>query len=215
MINLKKIITAVALLAVTAAGLAADSISVFSRENADYWFATPRDAFEAYIGNWTGSETMTAEGREIMKAEVAQSYVPSVSSKLPRLVCSGKIIAKGKSYPTSSYMYLNGDVLELEIVTVEKDIVPYIGVVAKNSVYWTPKYLFYVYDVQKDFFYVGERGIIMSSTSKKYVEMPNGAFAGYIEVGMILQRDNSHFPVKKASNSVRKEFSLSPFGSQN
>ena len=63
---------------------------------------------------------MTVEGSEIMRAEVVQSYVPSSATEIPRLVCYREIIANGKSIPTSSYMYLKGDKLELEIETIEK-----------------------------------------------------------------------------------------------
>ena len=216
MISVKKI-AAAALLAVASVCCADDSekISVFSRENADYWLSDARAAFGAYVGNWVGSESMTVEGNEIMRAEVAQSYVPSAASNPPRLVCSGKIVANGKSIPTSSYMYLKGDALELEIMTVEKDVVVYVGKVERNSVYWTPKYMVYVFDVQRDSFFSTERGFVMSSGSKKFVETPDGKFSGYIEVSMVLERDNGFFPASKSSNSARREFSASPFGSEN
>ena len=154
------------------------NISVFSHENADYWLPDAKAAFETYVGNWTGSESMTVEGSEIMRAEVVQSYVPSSATGTPRLVCSGKIIANGKSIPTSSYLYLKGDKLELEIETIEKDVIAYVGEVKRNYVYWTPKYLIYVFDVQRDSFFISERGLIMSSNSKKNVEIPNVGFKG-------------------------------------
>lgn len=197
----------------SAAVLCADenvkNISVFSHENADYWLPDAKAAFETYVGNWTGSESMTVEGSEIMRAEVVQSYVPSSATGTPRLVCSGKIIANGKSIPTSSYLYLKGDKLELEIETIEKDVIAYVGEVKRNYVYWTPKYLIYVFDVQRDSFFISERGLIMSSNSKKYVEMPKGGFKGYIEVGMILERDNAYFPASSVSNSIKRDFTPS------
>ena len=49
----------------------------------------------------------------------------------------------------------------------------------------------------------------MSSNSKKYVEMPNGGFKGYIEVGMILERDNAYFPASSVSNSIKRDFTPS------
>ena len=74
----------------SAAVLCADenvkNISVFSQENADYWLSDAKVAFETYVGNWTGSESMTVEGSEIMRAEVVQSYVPSSATEIPRLV---------------------------------------------------------------------------------------------------------------------------------
>ena len=186
----------------SAAVLCADengkNISVFSHENADYWLPDAKAAFETYVGNWTGSESMTVEGSEIMRAEVVQSYVPSSATEIPRLVCSGKIIANGKS-----------DKLELEIETIEKDVIAYVGEVKRNYVYWTPKYLIYVFDVQRDSFFISERGLIMSSNSKKYVEMPKGGFKGYIEVGMILERDNAYFPASSVSNSIKRDFTPS------
>ena len=44
------------------------NISVFSHENADYWLPDAKAAFETYVGNWTGSESMTVEGSEITVA---------------------------------------------------------------------------------------------------------------------------------------------------
>lgn len=32
---------------------------------------------------------------------------------------------------------------------------------------------------------------------------------------MVLERDNGFFPASKSSNSARREFSASPFGSEN
>lgn len=211
MISMKKTAPAALLAAASVCCVAGpEKISAFSRENADYWLSDARAAFDAYVGNWVGSESMTVDGGEIMRAEVAQSYVPSAASNPPRLVCSGKIVANGRSIPTSSYMYLRGEMLELEIMTVEKDVVAYVGRVERNSVYWTPKYLVYVFDVQRDSFFSSERGLVMSSASKKFVETPDGKFSGYIEVGMVLERDNGYFPASKSSNSARREFSSAP-----
>ena len=190
-----------------AAGGGAENPSVFRREFADVWLADAESAFNAYVGNWTGAEAVFADGREIMGADVVQSYVPSKNSRTPRLVCSGKIVVKGKSFPTSSYLYItDAGTLELDIITLEKDTISNVGKVERNSVFWTPKYLFYAFDVQRDSFYLSDRGVSMFCDAKKYVETPDGSFKGYIEVKMTLERDNAAFPKSKMSNSLFRQF---------
>ena len=209
---LKKIISVIAIF--TSVNTFADaSTSIFVRENSELWLPSIEAAFEMYIGNWVGSETILEDGREVANAEVVQNYLPSKASAVPRLVCSGKIVFNGNSIPTSSYMYIRDGRLEIDIKTLDDDVVQYVGKIEKNSVVWTPKFLFYAFDVQADCFYKTNRGIAMSSIAKKFVQTKG--FSGYIDVSMLLERDSGSFNQKDVKTFQTKSFSGSSIGGSN
>ena len=146
--------------------------SIFTNAYSGLMFRNIEEAFNVYIGSWTGSQSVSIKGEEIMAAAVEQRYIPAEASAVPKLVGSGQILVQGQSIDTRCYMYLDGDKLVLDIHTINDKITRYIGLLDGNVIVWKPLYMFLLYDIQTDSFFRSDKGIIMSSNGTRYISAP-------------------------------------------
>lgn len=199
---MKKLIALVILFSVSLSHgsmLAPSGKSVFTNAFSGIMFRDIGEAFDIYIGSWTGSQSVSIKGEEIMAAAVEQRYIPTEASSLPKLVGSGQILVQGQSIDTRCYMYLDGDNLVLDIHTMNDKVTRYIGVLDGNTVVWRPLYMFSAYDIQNDSFFRSDKGIIMSSVGLRYIDAPSRNFKGMIETKTVLQKPDSSYSKEKAN----------------
>jgi hypothetical protein len=168
-------------------------------------FFSPKDVIQAYTGAWNGTQVMTVQGREIATALVDQNYISS-SSNGTRLVGSGKITGMGASIPTRSFMYIENDVLCLDIRTQDGVNVPYIGIFSDNKIDWVPRYFFMTYDIQTDAFFNTIDGLKISSKSMKYVEIKQSGFEGYIQIDCTFRKSEVVYRKEKVNTSKNAKF---------
>ena len=117
---MKRPIAIIVLLAISVCASAMEAPSgnsAFTNAFSGVMFRNIEEAFNVYIGSWTGSQSVSINGEEIMAAAVEQRYIPTEASALPKLVGSGQILVQGQSIDTRCYMYLDGDKLVLDIHT--------------------------------------------------------------------------------------------------
>ena len=125
--------------------------SIFTNAYSGLMFRNIEEAFNVYIGSWTGSQSVSIKGEEIMAAAVEQRYIPAEASAVPKLVGSGQILVQGQSIDTRCYMYLDGDKLVLDIHTINDKITRYIGLLDGNVIVWKPLYMFLLYFLRRRF----------------------------------------------------------------
>ena len=211
---LKYILSAALLLAGAASAQTDDQFveitgkSIFAQNNSWKMFAGLEDALNAYKGSWAGLQNIYVEGREIIQASIQQTYIPDPNSATPRLIGTGKIISGAATIPTRSFISIDGDRLLLEIIDEDGGVSPYSGFVENGAVIWVPRYFVLTYDYQADSFKRGERGIVMVSSGRRYVEMPSGSFNGYMEMRGELTKDDSRIDMKKINSTRSTQFSL-------
>lgn len=210
-----KYILSAALLSAGAASAQTDSQfveitgkSVFTQNNSWKMFANIEDALNAYAGSWVGLQNIYIEDKEIVQASIQQTYVPDPNSSSPRLIGTGKIISGAATIPTRSFISIDGDRLLLEIVAEDGGVSPYSGFVEYGAVIWFPRYFVLTYDYQSDSFMRGDRGIIMVSSGRRYVEMPGSGFKGYMEMRGELVKDDNRIDLKKINSTRSTQFSL-------
>ncbi len=173
--------------------------SIFTNAYSGLMFRNIEEAFNVYIGSWTGSQSVFIKGEEIMAAAVEQRYIPAEASAVPKLVGSGQILVQGQSIDTRCYMYLDGDKLVLDIHTINDKITRYIGLLDGNVIVWKPLYMFLLYDIQTDSFFRSDKGIIMSSNGTRYISAPARDFEGMVETKTVLQKTDSSYSKDKAN----------------
>ena len=210
-----KYILSAALLSAGAASAQTDSQfveitgkSIFTQNNSWKLFAGVEDALNAYVGTWAGLQNIYIEGKEIVQAGIQQSYIPDPNSMVPRLIGTGKIISGAATIPTRSFISVDGDRLLLEIVDENGGVSPYSGFVENGAVIWVPRYFVLTYDYQADSFMRNDRGIVMVSSGRRYVEMPGGDFKGYMEMRGELTKDDNRMDMKKINSTRSTQFSL-------
>lgn len=209
-----KCILSAVLLSAGAASVLADSQfveitgkSIFTQKNSWKLFSGLEDALNAYAGSWVGLQNIYVENKEIVQASIQQTYIPDPHSMVPRLIGTGKIISGAATIPTRSFISIDGDRLLLEIVADDGGISPYSGFVEEGAVIWVPRYFVLTYDYQADSFMKNERGIVMVSNGRRYVEMPGG-FKGFMETRGELTKDDSRIDLKKINSTRSTQFSL-------
>ena len=219
--NILKHITAAAL--VLACGFAyaqkksesrPSGMSGFALKFSGIYFATPQQALEAYVGNWVGEQVLSVNGKEIATALVQQTYVP-VQGNEPRIIGTGKISMGNLSEPTRCYMSVRGKGLLLEIVTASGAINRYVGVISGEVIEWVPEYFFMAYDYQSDIFYKNERGVGIYSSGRRYVEVPQDNFKGFLDMKSDLTKDDSSLPMEKIKGSNSTQFDIPSLNMQN
>ena len=199
---MKRPIAIIVLLAISVCASAMEAPSgnsAFTNAFSGVMFRNIEEAFNVYIGSWTGSQSVSINGEEIMAAAVEQRYIPTEASALPKLVGSGQILVQGQSIDTRCYMYLDGDKLVLDIHTLNDKITRYIGILDGNTVVWRPLYMFLAYDIQNDSFFRADKGIEMSSVGLRYIDAPARNFKGMVETKTILQKPDASYSKDKAN----------------
>ncbi len=168
-------------------------------------FFNATQVLEAYSGSWSGSQTISTDGRVVASALVEQKYIP-VTSDSKRLIGSGKISGMGSVIPTRSVMFVDefGN-LRLDIRTQNDQDVPYIGVIDGATVVWVPLHFMYLYDSQTDEFVNTSEGMSIRSKGLKFVSIPQSGFEGYIELNCNIRRNKSAYSVDKVKSSYNEK----------
>ncbi len=168
-------------------------------------FFNANQVLEAYAGAWSGTQSISTNGKEVASALVEQKYIPmGLDSK--RIIGSGKISGMGAVIPTRSVMFVdeNGN-LRLDIRTQRDQDVPYVGVIDGSSVVWIPLYFFSLYDSQTDEFVNTSEGMTIRSKGLKFVSIPQNGFEGYIELTCNLRRVDSAYSADKVKSSYNEK----------
>ena len=190
----------------SAANLPEKTTSTFAQMFSDIVFFNPQEALAAYIGNWSGSQSLYVGDRQISTTVVEQNYYPARETSGLRLVGSGKIIGGKSSIPTRSVMYIENGKLCLDIFTIDNILSPYVGIVDGSKVIWVPRYFFFLYDVQTDSFFNSADGVKMESSGIKFVSLPKNGFEGYLEINSVLIRGQTIYSTDKVNTTRSAKF---------
>lgn len=180
------------------------NMSMFSQMFSDIVFFSPEDALNAYVGNWSGTQSISVGTREVATSVVEQNYHPSRDGS--KLVGSGKIIGRGVTIPIRSYMYVENDILYLDIQTTDGIIVPYVGVIDGSKVTWIPKYYFMHYDIQTDSFFNTVDGMRMEMSGLRFVSLPKQGFEGFLETNAALSKSVTNYSVNRVRTNRSAKF---------
>lgn len=166
-------------------------------------FPNVNAAFDAYAGNWAGAQRIIVGETEIARGTIEQRAIMTNVSGSKRLVMTGKIInSNGESFPTRSVMYVCGDRLYIDVRSLDGRVNTYVGKIDLNTVKWFTREFFMNYDYQVDTFYKTPKGMLMSSVSMRYIEVPSESFKGLLIVENKLEKSNPVFD-RKQYNSTK------------
>ena len=202
---MKKLIFAVSALIATSlsAQETGSGTSIFSEIFSDIMFPNVNAAFDAYAGNWAGAQRIIVGETEIARGTIEQRAIMTNVSGSKRLVMTGKIInSNGESFPTRSVMYVRGDRLYIDVRSLDGRVNTYVGKIDLNTVKWLTREFFMNYDYQVDTFYKTPKGMLMSSVSMRYIEVPSESFKGLLIVENKLEKSNPVFD-RKQYNSTK------------
>ena len=202
---MKKLIFAVSALIATSlsAQETGSGTSIFSEIFSDIMFPNANAAFDAYAGNWAGAQRIIVGETEIARGTIEQRAIMTNVSGSKRLVMTGKIInSNGESFPTRSVMYVRGDRLYIDVRSLDGRVNTYVGKIDLNAVKWFTREFFMNYDYQVDTFYKTPKGMLMSSVSMRYIEVPSESFKGLLIVENKLEKSNPVFD-RKQYNSTK------------
>lgn len=202
---MKKLIFAVSALIATSlsAQETGSGTSIFSEIFSDIMFPNVNAAFDAYAGNWAGAQRIIVGETEIARGTIEQRAIMTNVSGSKRLVVTGKIInSNGESFPTRSVMYVRGDRLYIDVRSLDGRVNTYVGKIDLNTVKWFTREFFMNYDYQVDTFYKTPKGMLMSSVSMRYIEVPSESFKGLLIVENKLEKSNPVFD-RKQYNSTK------------
>lgn len=202
MFCMKKILMAAVSLCAAAAfadAQNAGTMSNFSRINSQAYIKDNFDALVKYAGSWVGEQTVVIGGKERGKAAVTQRCVP-LGADYPRLKCYSTITADGREVKETGTISLRDGRLMLELMSASDKPIIYEGFVDLNIVEWRPIPAFLLLDRQRDMFFFTEKGLMLVSDGKRYLELESVGFKGFFETRTFLERNFDAYSAAKMSS---------------
>lgn len=180
--------------------------SFFSDNFSEIIFKNARDAFEAYVGRWSGSQTLFFDDKELGKGTFEQTCVAKGDGDEMRIISTGKISYGEQSVMTRTSMFIDKGELRVDIYGQDGSVESYFGRVQMNSVIWLPRTLFMKFDYQCDTFFRAEKGVTMVSDGLRFISTPQAT--GFLGTRTVVNKAVGTFDKNQAS-----PFNSAAFGS--
>ncbi|MBE6414064.1 MAG: hypothetical protein E7035_05900 [Verrucomicrobiaceae bacterium] len=180
--------------------------SIFSLAHDGIKFFSPQDVMRAYLGSWSGFQEIRFGANEA-RGRIEITYTEIQSQNGMRIMGVGRVTSSsGRSVPTSSYMYVENNILTLEMRTESGVASFYKGAIDFSSVIWIPKYSFMRYDFQQDFFFVDKGTPCINALGAREILYRNKV--GLLEIKTQFRQLKSGKPASEINSAVKKNINI-------